>query len=420
LKKSRIFDMSLMHQHSKVVSKDASVPVVVLKTFNHHGIGIARSLGRLGVDVYGIGISRMVAGLHSRYFKQKFVRDVDTAPSEETVDYLLDIGKRIGKRSLLIPTTDTCTIFLADYADRLKEWYIFPNNSRELTHSLIDKKGMYFLAKKSNVPTPETCFPRSRMDVEKYVKDAMFPVMFKGIDGLAAALRSGRKMFVAKTKRELLDLYDRYEDPSNPNFMLQDYIPGDAGSVWMCNGYFDESSECLFAATGKKIRQYPAYTGATCLGICLKNDTVLEVTKQFLKRIGYKGIVDIGYRYDKRDGKYKVLDVNPRCGSTFRLFVGNTGIDMVRAQYLDLTGQKVPESSMVEGRKWLVEDWDLISCYRYFRDGNLTVAQWAKSFGGVKENGWFAMDDLLPFFLMCARLGLNTVRSRMRQTHAGS
>jgi D-aspartate ligase len=402
-----------MYRNSKVVFKETSVPVVVLKTFNHHGIGIARSLGRLGVDVYGIGISRMVAGLHSRYFKQKFVRDVDTAPHEETVKYLAYIGKRIGKRSLIIPTSDTCTIFLADYADRLREWYIFPENPRELTHSLIDKKGMYFLAKKNNVPTPETSFPRSRADVEEYIKDATFPVMFKGIDGLAAALRSGRRMFLAKTKSEVLDLYDRYEDPSNPNFMLQDYIPGDAGSVWMYNGYFDRNSECLFSATGKKIRQNPAYTGATCLGICLRNDTVIETTKHFLKSVGYRGMIDIGYRYDSRDGKYKVLDINPRCGSTFRLFVGNNGLDVMRAEYLDLTGQNVPHDSMVEGRKWLVEDWDVVSSYRYFRDGNLTVPQWIKSFRGVQENGWFAWDDILPFFLMCAQLGVNTIKPRL-------
>ena len=41
-----------------------------------------------------------------------------------------------------------------------------------------------------------------------------------------------------------------------------------------------------------------------------------------MKELGYRGILDIGYRYDARDGRYKVLDVNPRIGATFRLFVG--------------------------------------------------------------------------------------------------
>jgi predicted ATP-grasp superfamily ATP-dependent carboligase len=153
--------------------------------------------------------------------------------------------------------------------------------------------------------------------------------------------------------------------------------------------------------TGKKIRQSPAYTGVTSLGICLRNDIVAETTKYFMKSVGYKGMLDVGYRYDKRDGKYKVLDVNPRIGSTFRLFVGNNGLDVARAEYSDLTGQQVPSSEIIEGRRWLVEDSDLFSSIRYYIDKNLKFTQWAKSFRGVQETAWFALDDPFPFFVMC-------------------
>jgi predicted ATP-grasp superfamily ATP-dependent carboligase len=35
--------------------------------------------------------------------------------------------------------------------------------------------------------------------------------------------------------------------------------------------------------------------------------------------------VDLGFRYDARDSRYKPLDVNPRIGATFRLFVDAEG-----------------------------------------------------------------------------------------------
>ena len=165
---------------------------------------------------------------------------------------------------------------------------------------------------------------------------------------------------------------------SNPNYMLQEYIPGNEDSVWMFNGYYNADSECLFAVTGQKIRQSPVYTGATSLGICIKNNTIQETTNAMMKKIGYKGIVDIGYRYDKRDGKYKVLDINPRIGQTFRLFVGTNGIDCARAQYLDLTGQRVSSSVYQEGRKWIVEDKDLVSSIRYIHDKKLNVRKWLR------------------------------------------
>ena len=147
--------------------------------------------------------------------------------------------------------------------------------------------------------------------------------------------------------------------------MIQEYIPGGDDSIWMFNGYFNAHFECLFAMTGKKIRQSPVHKGVTSLGVCLRNGDVDNLTRRFMKTIGYRGILDIGYKYDARDGKYKVLDVNPRIGSTFRLFVGDNGLDVARAEYLDLTGQRVPSSEIVEGRKWFVEDRDLVSSIRY-------------------------------------------------------
>jgi predicted ATP-grasp superfamily ATP-dependent carboligase len=162
--------------------------------------------------------------------------------------------------------------------------------------------------------------------------------------------------------------------------------------------------------TGKKLRQSPVARGITSLGICLKNPVVEETTLRFMKALGYRGILDIGYRYDARDGQYKLLDVNPRIGCTFRLFVAENGMDTARALYLDLTGQPVPPSTSREGRKWLVEMPDLKSSIEYYRLGKLTLRQWADSFSGVQETAQFAWDDPWPFVDMCAQSGLNHLR----------
>ena len=386
----------------EVTVGDTSVPALVLYTYHYGQLGVLRSLGRLGISVNGVDPNPRSAGLFSRYCQKKFLYDVDASSPKDSVQYLLDVAKKIGKRSLLIHTTDSGAGWLADNADALSEGYIFPKLSKELVYALANKKDMYFLAKKFGVPTPEACFPISIGDVEEYVKDAVFPVVLKELYR-GGSPRVGKRMFVAKTKAELLKFYSQCEDSSNPNFMLQEYIPGGDDSIWMFNGYFDEQSDCLFGVTGRKIRQSPIHTGVTSLGVCLKNPVVDELTKSFMKNIGYKGILDIGYRYDLRDGKYKVLDINPRIGSTFRLFVGNNGLDVARAQYLDLTGQSVPLSESVEGRKWFVEDRDFVSSFRYHYEKSLTFKQWLLSFRGVQESAWFAWDDLPPFLMMCAR-----------------
>src|SRR5262249_28224020 len=257
------------------------------------------------------------------------------------------------------------------------------------------------LARRFGVPTPEVAFPQSLSDVLEYIETARFPVMLKGIDGNKLRDRTGRKMAVVYSPRQLQEMYLELEDPNDPNLMLQEYIPGGDDSIWMFNGYFNEKSECLLGFTGRKLRQTPIHTGMTSLGICLGNDAVDQTTRGFMRSLGYKGILDIGYRYDARDGKYKVLDINPRIGATFRLFAGHNGMDVARALYLDLTGQDVPPSCQREGRKWFVES-DFKSCLDYRREGSLTLRQWLRSLRGIEEAGYFAWDDLKPFWKLCS------------------
>ena len=382
---------------------DVSVPVVVLKT--HHGsLGIARSLGRLGVSVYALTAKRNAPEALSRHWRQCYEWDMENAPEQQSVDYLLELGRRLGRHAILIPVSDRTTLFVAEHAGALRERFIFPSLSPDLVRTLTSKKQMHRLARKLGVPTAQTSFPQSRDDVIAFLTKAVFPVMLKANDGALLQARTGCKMVIVRNEQELLAQYDRLEDPEHPDLMLQEYIPGGDDTVWMFNGYFNAASDCLAGFTGKKIRQNPVYTGSTSLGICLRNDEVDRTTREFMKAVGYQGILDIGYRYDARDGKYKVLDVNPRIGATFRLFVDTNGLDVARALYLDLTGQAVPRVASTEGRKWIVEDRDVESCYKYWRDGKLGFREWLCSFRGLREGAWFACDDPRPFYAMCLRL----------------
>jgi D-aspartate ligase len=185
----------------------------------------------------------------------------------------------------------------------------------------------------------------------------------------------------------------------------------------MFNGYFDRGSKCLFGITGKKLRQYPPYVGQTSLGICEPNSIVSETTRRFMRAVGYRGILDIGYRYDSRDGTYKLLDVNPRIGSAFRLFVAENDLDVARALYLDMTGQTVPAAGATQNRKWFVENYDLVASLKYYRDGSLSLREWISSLRDIEECAWLAADDPVPFGAMwvaSAAYVLREARSRSR------
>src|SRR5215471_4174192 len=313
---------------------DTSLPVLVLQMDHHGSLGVMRSLGRLGVQVYGVHPTRRPIAAFSKYCRGVFPLDLDTLCAEECVERLLEIGHGLGAKPLLMTTNDEGALFVAQNSASLEQAFVFPHNPAQLMWSLYNKKDMYFLAKRLSIPTAETVFPESRQDVLDFCEKAQFPVMLKASDNIAVARRTGRKMVIARSKKELLDHYLAMEDRSNPTMMIQEYIPGKDACVWMFNGYFDENSECLFGLTGRKLHQTPVYTGMTSLGICLPSPGIQAHTKNLVKAVGYKGILDIGYRYDKRDRVFKLLDVNPRLGATFRLFVDTHEMDVVRAQYL--------------------------------------------------------------------------------------
>jgi predicted ATP-grasp superfamily ATP-dependent carboligase len=389
---------------------DVSTPVLVLSLGTHGPVGIIRSLGRLGVPVYAVRGSNREVGGCSRYCRQVFPWDFPQAQPGPLLEALRKAQRAIGRQTILIPTSDETSVFVADHADVLREFFLFPEQCSSLPRALASKKEAHALARTHGIPTPDVMFPQSRTDVANFAKDATYPIMLKAIDGARCVRRNGVTMVIVRNSRELLEKYDELEDPAEPNLMLQEYIPGEDDTIWMFNGYFNGESECLFGMTGKKLRQSPVARGITSLGICLKNPVVEETTLRFMKALGYRGILDIGYRYDARDGQYKLLDVNPRIGCTFRLFVAENGMDTARALYLDLTVQPVPPSTSREGRKWLVEMPDLKSSIEYHRLGKLTLRQWVDSFSGVQETAQFAWDDPWPFVDMCAQSGLNHLR----------
>jgi D-aspartate ligase len=394
---------------------DTSSAVLVLQMDHYGALGVMRSLGRLGVSVYGVHPTRWPAASFSRYCRKVFPLDLDAVPTEQSVDCLLNIANTIGVRPILMATNDETALFVARNAARLQEAFRFPHNPTQTVWSLYNKKEMYFLAKRLSIPTAKTAFPESREDVLEFCEKAQFPIMLKASDNICVSRRTRKKMVIVGSKEELIAQYDAMEDSSNPSLMLQEYIPGNDASVWMFNGYFDQNSNCLFGITGRKLHQTPIRTGMTALGICLPSPDVMSATSTLVKAVGYKGILDIGYRYDKRERLFKLLDANPRLGASFRLFVGEDGMDVARAEYLHLTGQPVPPSSICVGRKWVVEDADVISCIQYYKLGLLTFQDWIASYAGVKEGAWFASDDILPFLRMSSTFSIRPFRKVLRK-----
>jgi predicted ATP-grasp superfamily ATP-dependent carboligase len=373
---------------------------------------VARSLGRLGVPVHALAHVEPSLVLASRHCAGRVEAGwnghPEGAPDEEIVDQLVAAGRRLGERPILLCGSDQWALLVAAHASRLAGVFDFPHVPVELVRGLTSKVGLHDLARSHGLPTPLVRCPGSVEEALAAAREMTFPVVLKNTRS-----RPGQELALASDPRELVERFLAMGGPGE--VVLQEHIPGGDEDVWMYNGYFDRSSRCLASFTGRKIRQVPPGLGLCTAGVCVENPEVARLMEAFLGAVGYRGVVDVDFRRDPRDGRYKVLDVNPRLGGVVRLFVDPGGLDVARAMYLDLTGRTVPRPRPNEGRKWFVEAGEVIALRRYRRERGLTVTGWLRSLRGVREMATFSASDPLPFLVAMRVLASDTLGGRWQQ-----
>src|SRR6266566_2494689 len=242
---------------------DTTVPVLLLRTdpcaIHHGSVAIARRLGRLGVSVYAIVEDRYTPLAMCRYLTGAFVdkpTDIDSLLS-----WVQAIGDAMQRRAVLLPTDDRSSVFVA---------------------------------------------------VHEFIARASFPVVVKAGEH-SHCLKNRRSGCVVETPEELLALFGP-DGSLLQNIILQEYIPGED---WIFHGYSNPLTDCFVGFTGRKLRSHPPFAGTTTLGVSMLNEPLREQAEAMLKVIGFCGIVDLDYRRDERDGRYKLLDFNPRVGANF-------------------------------------------------------------------------------------------------------
>lgn len=382
---------------------DSSVPALLFKIGHYpisHGILAAiRSLGRTGVPVYAISEDRFVPYACSRFLTRQIVLPTSGRENVDAIlQNLLDIGKRLGGPSVLLPTDDEAAVLAAEHQEALRDQFVLPAVAPGLPRLLTSKRNLCQLCNQHGVATPATAFARSTAEVLAFAANARFPIVIKNSEPWKRITSPAvRATTLVETPEALLVLAAAWVE--DPQIILQEYIPRECAEDWIFHGYCDRNSNPLVAFTGHKQRSWPPHAGVTTAAVALRNEALQTTATAFCRAIGYTGILDMDWRLDLRDGRHKLVDFNPRIGANFRLFVNEAEIDVVRAAHLDLTGRSVPPSLQIFNRRLIVENLDLASRLV----GTSTRRGEPKDGGAITEFAWFARDDLKPFFVMAVR-----------------
>jgi len=388
-----------------LVEADRRVPALIVKIgkypLHHGGVGAIRTLGRLGIPVHAVTEDRATPAAASRYCKGRFVLPTTGKEEpEELVEALVGIGRRIGRRTVAIPTDEEAAVLIAEHAATLSEYFLFPQVPAELPRKLANKGGLYELCLEHGVPAPDSAFPTTADELAAFARHATFPVVAKNLEAWvrrSAPVVPGTT--VLGSAEELLALAQGWG--KTPSVMLQEYVPREDAEDWIVHLYRDADSGCLVEFTGVKVRSWPPHAGMTACAYVVANPVLARLASRFCEKIGFQGIADLDWRFDRRDGRYKLVDFNPRMGAQFRLFESTAGIDVVRALHLGLTGRPVPLGDQANGHRMIVENIDPCAYLAYRHSGYSVPSRPRRATS--TELAWLAWDDPLPFVVMSLR-----------------
>jgi D-aspartate ligase len=384
---------------------DTSVAALVLNfgayPFHQSALGIIRSLGRVGIPVFAVQRQSCIPSGVSRYLAGRFLWRTAALDSGRFLEGMARIGKILDRPTILVAADDLSALLIAEHADQLASQFIFARPPATLPRTLANKRCLYELCHRLGIASPHTVFPQSREELLDLAAQFQYPVVVKATEPWLLP-RGIKSTAIVSGRQELIRYYENFwrQAPAT-SLMIQEMIPADCSEDWFVHGYCDDQSNPRAIFTGVKLRSYPAFAGPTTLGRAVRNDALEQQAIKLFSAIGYRGIMDLDYRLDRRDGRYNLLDFNPRIGAQFRLFEDRDGIDVVRALHLDLTGRGIRSGPQVEGRTFMVEIQDVLACFSYYRSGDLKIKEWLRSLRGVDEGAWYAGDDPFPFLLMC-------------------
>lgn len=389
---------------------DANCAALLLRASSlasHHGaLASARTLGSAGVPVYAALDDRLTPLTASRYLTRLFRWPRWPTTSDDFTRGVLSIREIIGRPTIIIPLDDLSAVMVAETASSLRGPFLLPIVAPELPRALSNKLRLQSLCNAHGIATAVCAAPRTMDDVLAFAGRCTFPVMLKASEQW---LPVGGQ-FNARQVHSLAELIDLYAGLPPAEFqqtLLQEYIPGDD---WICHGYFNAASNFALTFTGRKLRGYPVETGSTAVGLSVANETLARDAERFLGSLGYSGIIDMDWRQDRRDGTFRLIDCNPRIGQNFRMFETTAGIDVVRAQHLDLTGRLIPRAAMITDRAFTVESYSLLGALRRIGRRSATASLDLPK-PHSRERAWWSPRDPVPFFVMGLRLPLQVARA---------
>lgn len=350
-------------------------PVLLGSDFNVYGM--ARSFH----EAYNV-TSIALAGAQLTPTKFSSIVDVHVQPNFHHPDVFIQTLRQFindhqtnqDTTHMLIACGDHYVELVTSFLEELSNFFICPYVSNKLQKKLEDKKSFYQLCETYNMPYPKTVFVtnQDKKHIEQIVDNLPFdyPMILKPNNSITykqTEFSGKKKAYFIDTSQEMKHLLNTiYNSGYSDDMIIQDMIPGDDTHMRVMNVYVDQHHRVRMMCLGRVILEDPSPASVgNYLGLLPdENDAICHQIKQFLEQINYTGFANFDMKYDTRDGKYKLFEINLRQGRS-SYFVTLSGFNL--AKYLvDDYIDNVPFDSVTYAKGdslWLGAPKSLITHY---------------------------------------------------------
>jgi len=392
---------------------DASPAPAVILGGSYNSLSVARALGRQGIPVHALSDGAGGSLVRDSRYMTSYVDVTSSAAAADEWLAWLESGPR---GAVLLPCSDGALEFLAKHRGALRAAGYFPAaGAGDVTLAMLDKEQTYALARSVGVPAPRTAAVATVEEVRAAAAGMDFPCALKPRHSHLFARAFDSKALVVDDAAALEAAFHETAE-LGLEMIVTEIIPGDDGQYCSYYSYLDDDGTPLFHFTKRKPRQNPPGFGLGTYHVTDWVPDAAELGLRFFTGIGLRGIGNVEFKRDSRDGQLKIIECNPRFTAADKL-VQRAGVDMATLSYRRALGLPVtPPTGFRRGvRQWHpVEDFQAFRAYREL--GQLSIASWLASVARPMVLPMFDPRDLRPSAVYAAAFARRVFRVSRRVT----
>ena len=364
-------------------------------------LGVARSLGEMGVDVVMVRYNKKDMGHTSKYIVESILAPNPDSHEKEFIELIHSLASKY-PGAVIFPVSDETVLAISKHKKALEKNFLIACPEWHIAQTYIDKKLTSELAKSSGVAAPNTIIPEHKDDVINYAKKATFPCLIKPIYSHKFQEKFKCKMFPVNNEDELLESYTKAKS-AGLGIMIQEVIPGNDNAVVNYNAYFINGNP-IVEFTSEHIRNAPPLWGSPRVARSKYIPEVIEPGRKILKAMNFDGYACTEFKRDDRDGSYKLMEVNCRHNLSTLLAV-RCGVNFPWIQYAHLTNNELPYINKYKtGVYWIDITRDVGYSLRYLQQERYSISQYISPYLNSPVFAIFDSSDIRPFIQRCIYL----------------